>query len=211
MTLLKGSTYLALIISSTLLYDAAVDSQLVGAALWRRGPPLAAVLVFFSGAWRLRIFARPGAPLRAREPFRVRRSACVAIWQLVELLTLHLVLRGPELRAGVGWLVGLRGDASSQRHRSCSKLSGVKRTPSAVETLWMVQRYLRRRACRTRYWLSLTSISRPLGLLVGLVAWALALVLSFNGSATAPIHRCDLPCSASYRLSDWGIVASGLR
>ena len=156
MTLLKGSTYLALIISSTLLFmmQPWIYSWLVphfggGAHLW------AAVLVFFQwgvalaylcAAWGFSRFS-------ARELFFVFVGlAGVAIWQLVDLLTLSpgVTSEVPSFGQELGWLVQKVGAVTLLFAASplCSKLSGVKRDSSAVETLWMVQRYLRRRACR---------------------------------------------------------------
>ena len=110
-TLLKGSTYLALIISSTLLFmmQPWIYSWLVphfggGAHLW------AAVLVFFQwgvalaylcAAWGFSRFS-------ARELLFVFVGlACVAIWQLVELLTLSpgVTSEVPSFGQVLGWLV----------------------------------------------------------------------------------------------------------
>ena len=112
-TLLKGSTYLALMISSTLLFmmQPWVYSWMVphfggGAHLW------AAVLVFFSGALRWPISVPPGdARFGSRQLYLVFVAlAGIAIWQVVDLLTLSpgVTSEGPRLWAGVG-LAGAKG------------------------------------------------------------------------------------------------------
>ena len=220
-TLLKGSTYLALIISSTLFFMMQPDLQLVGTALGGGAHLWAAVLVFFQwgvalaylcAAWGFSRFS-------ARELFFVFVGlAGVAVWQLVELDSLTWCYqRGPELRQVLGWLVKrlarwtLRSvttlapsSMSKAGLQAPSRLYGWSNVICVVALVVypvLVEPYL-----------YLTTIGY--GLLVGLVAWALAL-----GLIVQRVSQCTytpmrpFPCSASLpsiRLGNrW--VSSGLR
>ena len=218
MTLLKGSTYLALIISSTLLFmmQPWIYSWLVphfggGAHLW------AAVLVFFQwgvalaylcAAWGFSRFS-------ARELFFVFIGlAGVAIWQLVDLLTPSpgVTSEVPSFGQVLGWLVTKVGAVtllfaasplllqalwSKAGLQAPSRLYGWSNVICVVALVVypvLVEPYL-----------YLTTIGY--GLLLGLVAWALALgliVQRVNQCTYTPMR--PFPAPPAYRLSDWGIV-----
>ena len=192
-----------------------MDLQLVGAALWRRGPR-AAVLVFFQwgvalaylcAAWGFSRFS-------ARELLFVFVGlAGVAIWQLVELLTLSPGVTRRSRASGRCWvglvqvgavtllfaaspllLQALWAKAGLQAPSRLYGWSNVICVVALVVYPVLVEPYL-----------YLTTIGY--GLLVGLVAWALApgLIVQRVSQCTYTPMR-PFPAPPAYRLSDWGIV-----
>ena len=218
MTLLKGSTYLALMISSTLLFmmQPWVYSWLVphfggGAHLW------AAVLVFFQwGVALAYLCAAWGfSRLSSRQLYLVFVTlAGVAIWQLIDLLTLSpgVTSEVPSFGQVLGWLVQKVGAvtllfaASPLLLQALWSKAGLQ-TPSRLygwsNVICVVALVVY--PVLVEPYLYLTTIGYSL--LVGLVAWVLSLgfiVQRVNQRTYTPMQ--PFPAPPAYRLSDWGIV-----